>query len=195
MLRQWRHPKTLSELTQIFLDHLHSRISTTPFSPGPLSSESLMILPELEQLTRRSWWTVGSQPVINGVSSSDETVGWGPKVGYVFQKGFVEFFCDEADVELLERRIEERGKGWVHYIAGNHKVSKDGLSIYHASCLACQGAFKTNVSQNERNAVTWGVFPGQEIIQTTIIEHESFLSWKVCFLLVLYSSIWILSTL
>ena len=31
----------------------------------------------------------------------------------------------------------------------------------------------------ERNAVTWGVFPGQEIIQSTIIEQESFLTWKV----------------
>lgn len=31
----------------------------------------------------------------------------------------------------------------------------------------------------ERNAVTWGVFPGQEIIQSTIIEEESFLTWKV----------------
>jgi methylenetetrahydrofolate reductase (NADPH) len=31
-----------------------------------------------------------------------------------------------------------------------------------------------------KNAVTWGVFPGQEIVQTTIIERESFLTWKVC---------------
>ncbi len=30
-----------------------------------------------------------------------------------------------------------------------------------------------------RNAVTWGVFPGQEIIQSTIIAEESFLTWKV----------------
>ena len=27
-------------------------------------------------------------------------------------------------------------------------------------------------------AVTWGVFPGQEIIQPTIVEQESFLAWK-----------------
>lgn len=27
--------------------------------------------------------------------------------------------------------------------------------------------------------MTWGVFPGQEITQSTIIETESFLSWKV----------------
>lgn len=30
--------------------------------------------------------------------------------------------------------------------------------------------------------MTWGVFPGQEIAQTTIIDKESFLSWKVGFL-------------
>lgn len=35
------------------------------------------------------------------------------------------------------------------------------------------------MAEGERNAVTWGVFPGQEIVQSTIIERESFLSWKV----------------
>lgn len=124
MLKQWRNPKTHSELTQIFLDHLHGKISTTPFSPTPLSPESLVILPELEELTKRGWWTVGSQPAINGVSSSDEVVGWGPKAGYVFQKGFVEFFCEEGDVKRLEKRIEEFGKGWVHFFAGNYKVGR-----------------------------------------------------------------------
>jgi len=142
MLRQWRHPKTLSELTQIFLDYLHSKISNTPFSPAPLSPESLIILPELEQLTQKSWWTVGSQPAINGVSSSDETVGWGPKAGYLFQKGFVEFFCDEADVELLEQRIEKKGKGWVHYIAGSHKVSSDGQKMHLCLISSFPGRFQ-----------------------------------------------------
>ena len=36
------------------------------------------------------------------------------------------------------------------------------------------------MDDNGRNAVTWGVFPGQEVVQTTIIERESFLAWKVC---------------
>lgn len=36
------------------------------------------------------------------------------------------------------------------------------------------------MADDGRNAVTWGVFPGQEIVQTTIIERESFLAWKVC---------------
>ena len=29
------------------------------------------------------------------------------------------------------------------------------------------------------SAVTWGVFPGQEVAQSTIIERDSFLAWKV----------------
>jgi len=49
----------------------------------------------------------------------------------------------------------------VHYFAGNFK-----------------GDCRSNVPENGRNAVTWGVFPGQEVVQTTIIERESFLSWK-----------------
>ena len=27
--------------------------------------------------------------------------------------------------------------------------------------------------------MTWGVFTGQEIVQSTIIERESFMTWKV----------------
>ena len=41
-----------------------------------------------------------------------------------------------------------------------------------------QGECLTNVPDDGRNAVTWGVFPGQEVAQSTIIEKESFLAWK-----------------
>ncbi|KAG6820650.1 hypothetical protein H0H93_013849 [Arthromyces matolae] len=119
---QWRRPKSLDDLTQLFLDHLHSKIATTPFSPGALSEESLLILKHLEKLTKRGWWTVGSQPAVDSASSSDIVFGWGPRSGYVFQKGFVEFFCTEEDVDEIERRVEEKGKGWVHWFAGDVKV-------------------------------------------------------------------------
>lgn len=42
-----------------------------------------------------------------------------------------------------------------------------------------KGDLRTSVQGAERNAVTWGVFPGQEIVQSTIIEQDSFLTWKV----------------
>lgn len=31
----------------------------------------------------------------------------------------------------------------------------------------------------DANAVTWGVFPGKEIIQPTVVDQRSFLVWKV----------------
>ncbi|KAK1218862.1 methylenetetrahydrofolate reductase 1 [Marasmius sp. AFHP31] len=160
-LSDWGSPKSYSDLTSLFLRHLRSEIATTPFSQGPLSTESQLILPHLEKLTQRGWWTVGSQPAVDGAKSDDEVVGWGPRGGYVFQKGFVEFFCDDNDLESIEKKVEEKGGGWVHWFAGNWK-----------------GDCRSNVSEDGRNAVTWGVFPGQEIVQTTIIEKESFLSWK-----------------
>ncbi|KAG6889836.1 hypothetical protein C0995_014314 [Termitomyces sp. Mi166 len=119
---QWRHPKTLDDLTQLFLDHLHSKIPTTPFSQTALSPESLLILGHLEKLTKRGWWTVGSQPAVDSASSANEVFGWGPRSGYVFQKGFVEFFCTAEDVDAIEWRIKERGEGWVHWFAGDVKV-------------------------------------------------------------------------
>ena len=88
-----------------------------------------MILSHLEKLTRRTWWTVGSQPAVDSASSSDEVMGWGPRAGYVFQKGFVEFFCEESDVTMIEKMIGEKGNGLVHYFAGNFKVRQFIVSL------------------------------------------------------------------
>jgi methylenetetrahydrofolate reductase (NADPH) len=41
------------------------------------------------------------------------------------------------------------------------------------------GDLRTSVQASERNAVMWGVFPGQEFVQSTIIEQESYLTWKI----------------
>ena len=43
-----------------------------------------------------------------------------------------------------------------------------------------QGDLKTNVQSETPNAVTWGVFPGQEIVQPTVVDGASFMAWKVC---------------
>lgn len=51
--------------------------------------------------------------------------------------------------------------------------------MFEKMLISIQGECRSNVPEGGRNAVTWGVFPGQEITQTTIIERESFLTWKV----------------
>ena len=79
-------------------------------------------MPHLQRLTKRGWWTVGSQPAVDGASSSDDVFGWGPRSGFVFQKGFVEFFCNEDDIDVIEEQIEKKGKGWMHWFAANSRV-------------------------------------------------------------------------
>ena len=121
-IARWGNPKSVSDLTDLFLSHLHAKVTSTPFSPTTLSPESLTILTHLERLTKRGWWTVFSQPAVDGMNSSDETFGWGPAGGYVYQKGFVEFFAEKSDVEKLEERIKNKGGGWVDFFAANAEV-------------------------------------------------------------------------
>jgi methylenetetrahydrofolate reductase (NADPH) len=175
----WGDPKTTADLTNVFLRYLHSELPSTPFSPDPLSPESLLILPHLERLTRRGLWTVGSQPAVDGAHSTDPVLGWGPVNGYVFQKAFVEFFAEKSDVEWIERAAAASG-GWIHYFAANLEVRfYTLLSMYRGSDYGDQGEGRTNIPEGGSNSVTWGVFPGQEITNSTIIGQESFLSWKV----------------
>lgn len=178
---KWGRPTTLDQLTSVFLRHLHSEIPDTPFSDGPLSEESQVILPQLEKLAKRGWWTVGSQPAVDGAMSTDPVFGWGPRGGYVYQKAFVEFFALGEDVERIISKVEREGKGWLDYFAANLEVCLLSLATGSLAkgTVFVQGEFQTSVSDDGRNAVTWGVFPGREIVQTTIIERESFLAWKV----------------
>lgn len=120
---QWGHPKSFDDLTGIFTAYFHSSTATTPFSPAPLSGESQQIIPHLERLTSRGWWTVGSQPAVDAVSSDDDLFGWGPKGGYIFQKAFVEFFADQEVVTWLRDRVYSKGCGLVSFLAGNFEVS------------------------------------------------------------------------
>ena len=74
-------------------------------------------------MTQQGWWTVFSQPAVDGVDSADEVFGWGPANGFVFQKGFVEFFAEEGDVDKLEAIIKTKGGGCVDFFAANEQVS------------------------------------------------------------------------
>ncbi|KAH7107687.1 MTHFR-domain-containing protein [Auriculariales sp. MPI-PUGE-AT-0066] len=161
VVAKWGNPKTRDDLTALFVAHLEGRIDSTPFWDNPLSPESRLILPHLVRMTKHGWWTVGSQPAADAISSDDPVLGWGPRGGYVFQKAFVEFFASQADVEWLERNARSAGRGQITFFAGN-----------------AHGDWASNMQDGSGNAVTWGVFRGQEIAQSTIIERDSFLAWK-----------------
>jgi methylenetetrahydrofolate reductase (NADPH) len=165
-LKEWGTPATLDDLSALFTRYLqgHPDTPTTPFCDIPLSPESVTVLPHLVALNspKLQHWTVGSQPAVDAARSEDPMHGWGPPGGYVFQKAFVEFFVPYSDLQRLQSKLIALARG-------------GSITMYAANR---KGDYVTNTPKDAVNAVTWAVFPGQEIVQSTIIEEISFLSWK-----------------
>ncbi|KAK4501784.1 hypothetical protein PRZ48_007593 [Zasmidium cellare] len=156
--RLWGEPKTAEDISASFRKHLEGEIDSVPWSEEPLQPETLTIKDKLLALINKGWWTVASQPAVNGVRSTDPIYGWGPKNGFVFQKPFVEFFIPAAGWKKLQGKLDKHPQ--ITYFAGNSKgdfISSDEESV---------------------NPVTWGTFTGKEIITPTIIEAVSFKAWQ-----------------
>jgi methylenetetrahydrofolate reductase (NADPH) len=56
------------------------------------------------------------------------------------------------------------------------RISRDSNITYYA--INNKGDLRTNNNSDGPNAVTWGIFPGKEVIQPTIVEAVSFMAWK-----------------
>ncbi|KAK9769072.1 putative Methylenetetrahydrofolate reductase 2 [Seiridium cardinale] len=170
-LSLWGEPKKREDISELFVKHLRGELSAIPWSEEDLNAETSTIVPQLLQLNSKGWWTVASQPAVNGLRSSDPTFGWGPQQGFVFQKGFVEFFIPSAEWKvLLEKLQSSEVQDTVCFFAAN--ATGDFVSSDMTGGLGGQ------VRQASTNAVTWGVFPGKEIITPTIIEEVSFRAWS-----------------
>jgi len=75
-------------------------------------------------------------------------------------KAYLEFFCSPVVLGKIAEALKDNK--WVGYMAVNKK-----------------GGTKTNLSSpSSVNAVTWGVFPGAEVKQPTVVDSKSFMAWK-----------------
>jgi methylenetetrahydrofolate reductase (NADPH) len=155
----WGEPKSISDIAAVFVRYLEKEIDSLPWSEAPISNEAAVIKKELISLNQRGLLTINSQPAVDGVKSSHPIYGWGPTNGYVYQKAYLELLVSPDIIDELIQRIE-RGPELTYYA-----VTKSGV-------------LKTNAPGDGPNAVTWGVFPGKEIVQPTIVETISFLAWK-----------------
>ncbi|KAF2744964.1 MTHFR-domain-containing protein [Sporormia fimetaria CBS 119925] len=156
-LKLWGHPVEVSDISAVFRRHIEGELEALPWSEEGLSPETSTISKELLAMNAKGWWTVASQPAVNGAKSDDPVFGWGPKNGRVFQKPFVEFFIPSADWKKLKPKLDAHEQ--VTYFAGNEA-----------------GDFEAT-DEESVNPVTWGSFVAKEIVTPTIIEAVSFRSW------------------
>jgi len=131
-----------------------------PWSDTPLSLESGIIKDQLIKLNKNGFLTINSQPRINGAHSTNEKVGWGPVGGYIFQKAYLECFVSPEKLKVLMEAMKKFPD------LSFHAVNMKGDSY-------------DNLPPNSHaTAVTWGVFPGKEILQPTVVDSVSFVVWK-----------------
>ncbi|GJN88452.1 hypothetical protein Rhopal_001418-T1 [Rhodotorula paludigena] len=170
-IRLWGEPTTLADISRVFSSYLRGSIQSNPWSEEPLRAETAAISSRLLEMNdERHWWTVGSQPAVDGAPSADAVHGFGPKGGYVYQKAFVEFFLTADELDELERRSAADERARIDAGEGD-----DGLVKWFAGNM--RGEFRSNLGKGDVNAVTWGVFGGKEIVTTTLIEEMSFRAW------------------
>ncbi|XP_035989022.1 methylenetetrahydrofolate reductase isoform X2 [Fundulus heteroclitus] len=136
------------------------KVMCLPWNDEPLAPETNFLKDELEKVNRCGVLTINSQPNINGKPSTDPVVGWGPPGGYVFQKAYLEFFTSSENVTAL-LKVLKKYEPRVNY----HIVNVHGHNM-------------TNAHELQPNAVTWGIFPGREIVQPTVVDPVSFMYWK-----------------
>ena len=156
-IKLWSYPTTAADISDIFKKYIVGELEAIPWSEEGILPETKTISEQLLRVNSKGWWSVASQPAVNGLKSSDATFGWGPKNGFVFQKPFIELFLPSKDWAALKAKIEASTE--ISYFAGN-----------------AAGDFEAS-DVDSVNPVTWGTFPGKEIVTPTIIEGVSFKAW------------------
>ncbi|TAQ86434.1 hypothetical protein B7494_g5242 [Chlorociboria aeruginascens] len=181
-IKLWGFPNSIADITALFIKHIEGTLSAVPWNEEGLNEETNSIKTQLLKLNKKGWWTVASQPAVNGIRSSDPVFGWGPKNGFVFQKAFIEFFIPSSDwkpllAKLTSAHIKEEVSFYASNAAGDF-ISSDS-SPNPTSHLNAHSQVGTEHGERSgsANAVTWGAFPGKEIITPTIIEEVSFRAW------------------
>ena len=115
------------DITQLFVKYIQGELDSLPWCEERLQTESDAIRQRLSDINQRGYWTVSSQPAVNGVSSEDQVYGWGPKGGYVYQKAFIEFFVSDTQIKELLSRLSKDSS--ITYYATNLKVINREKSI------------------------------------------------------------------
>jgi methylenetetrahydrofolate reductase (NADPH) len=85
-LKLWGHPTSIEEIALLFSRFCTSDLSALPWSDQAPASETKTIGPQLGQMNNYGFFTINSQPAVNGARSEDKVFGWGPSNGYVYQK-------------------------------------------------------------------------------------------------------------
>ncbi|XP_071946159.1 methylenetetrahydrofolate reductase (NADPH)-like [Antedon mediterranea] len=168
MIKQWGEELTCEQdVFDVFSCYLSgepnrygNKVTRIPWNDDEIAPETQRLCKNLVELNKQGILTINSQPNVNGEDSTDPVVGWGPPGGFVYQKAYLEFFTSRDNMEALLEVLRDYPQVNFHII--NHTGTEN----------------IRNSDEFKPIAVTWGVFPGAEIIQPTVVDTISFQYWK-----------------
>ena len=176
----WGSPTTKQDIGALFRHHVMGELHKLPWSEDGLNDETSLIREELKRLIEdKGYWSVASQPAVDGIRSSDPIFGWGPRNGFVFQKPFIEFFISASqwNSHLRPHLLDSSVAPEVSWYAGNAAGEFENSSCNRSDNPGLGHHVGKREQAQQVNAVTWGVFPGKEIVTPTIVEEVSFRAW------------------
>ncbi len=152
-------PAAAADVFDVFTRFCTGEIHVFPWVDGDLQAETRRISGELVQLNRSGYLTINSQPQVSGAPSDDPEVGWGGDGGVVYQKAYLELFLSDDNLREFLDTVEQ-------FPSLTYQAVNVG------------GDVRSNLRPDAVSAVTWGIFPGREIIQPTVVDFQSFTVWK-----------------
>ncbi|GLC56702.1 hypothetical protein PLESTB_001136600 [Pleodorina starrii] len=149
------------DVKAVFAKYVKGEVKSFPWSEleGAHQPEGAPETAQLLDLIAAGLLVINSQPRLNGVSSTDPTHGWGAPGGSLYGRAYLEFFCSPAAWESLRPRLDAAPS--VSYLAASASGSPQG-----------------NLKPDDVVALSWGAFPGKEIVQPTVLCASSFGVWK-----------------
>lgn len=155
----WGTPQSVADVARVFSAFLDGRVPELPWCDSAPAGETMVLVDNLKWLTKRGFLTINSQPRVNGAPSTHPLFGWGGPGGLVYQKAYLEFFASGAALSRL--------------VSALPRYTHLSLHAFNAS-----GEEYHSTTSTRANAVTWGVFAGREILQTTVMDVASMRAWK-----------------
>ena len=149
----------IQQVGELIIKYLSGDVKKLPWSEESVRPETSLLTDFLHNLNRAGLFSVNSQPAVNSVPSEDPVHGWGNPKGFVYQKAYLELLIHEDQITALTQ-----------HLSNFEQISYQAVNL--------EGHTIQNVSNEDINAVTWGIFPAMEVQQPTVVDHQAFLIWK-----------------
>ena len=152
---------TEADVWSVFAGYVAGTVPRIPWCEAELHPETARLTQRLVSINRAGLLTINSQPALSEVPSDHPVHGWGGAGGLVYQKAYIEFFASPALLRAVMEVAARPAFASVRYMA-----------------VDARGNSYSNSTPGTATAVTWGVFPGREVVQPTVVDAEAFQVWK-----------------